>query len=409
VEKLLLPVALIVIIAELILSGPALTGGDETLLPPVIPVEEPDRVDGWVLAPVLVAEGLESPTDVVGAPDDDRLFIVEKAGRVRIMKDGAVLPDPYIDLSDWVRSTGNEQGMLGIRFHPDYAENLRVMLFYTDLSGTSKLVEVKTSTLDPNRVEPGSVRQILSIPQYGQYHQSGSMFFGPDGKLWVSLGDGGGLGDPEGHGQNPGNLDATIIRIDVDRGFPYSIPDDNPFVEDSGVEARPEVWAYGLRNPWRITYDVETGLIYIPDVGQEGFEELNVVPLTEGGHNFGWSMTEGTNCYQSPDCDPTGQTMPVYTYAHNGNGCAIIGGSVYRGDLMPQVRGHYFFADFCLGWIRSVVVDRDEIHLFKDWTGSRDERLGTVTTIGSDRHGELYVANLEGEIWRLELAPEESQ
>lgn len=164
------------------------------------------------------------------------------------------------------------------------------------------------------------------------------------------------------------------------------------------------MWAYGLRNPWRITFDDATGLIYIPDVGQEGFEELNVIPMTEGGHNFGWSISEGTGCYASDQCDLTGQTMPVYNYAHNGNGCAMIGGRIYRGEEMPRLQGHFFMADYCLGWIRSVVVDTTGTLSVRDWTRTRADRLGTVTTLGSDRHGELYVANLEGQIWKLELA-----
>ncbi len=400
-NKFLLPVALIVLATELMLAGPPVVEAVGDPFPPAVPVEAPGDVTDLALEPKLLIEGLVNPTDIVGAPADDRLFVVEKSGRVRIIDDGELVEAPYLDISRWVGSVGNEQGMLSLLFHPEYTENGRVFLFFTDVAGTSHLVEIHTSENDPNVADIRSLRPILSVPQFGQYHQSGSMFFGPDGYLWLSLGDGGGIGDPNKNGQNPYDLNATIIRIDVDRGHPYSVPSDNPFVE-SGAGA-PEVWAYGLRNPWRITFDEETGLIYIPDVGQEGFEELNVIPLTEGGHNFGWSISEGTGCYAADQCDLFGQTMPVYSYAHNGNGCAMIGGRVYRGELMPRLQGHFFMADFCLGWIRSVVVDTTGTLMVKDWTRARTDRLGTVTTMGSDRHGELYVANLEGEIWRLEL------
>lgn len=366
-------------------------------------MEVPAPVDGLELAPRLIFEGLDAPTDIVGAPDDDRLFIVEKPGLIRILEDGELRAEPFLDLTRWVESSGNEQGLLSLLFHPDFARNGRVFVFLTDNSGTSQLIGLRVSEDDPNRADPRTIKSILTIPQFGQYHQSGSMIFGPDGYLWVSLGDGGGIGDPENHGQDPGNIDASIVRIDVDGAQPYSIPTDNPFVDDPGRGLK-EVWAYGLRNPWRITYDAATRLLYVPDVGQEGAEELNVVAVDESGYNFGWSIFEGTSCYQAKTCQVPGQTLPVYQYLHNGNGCAIIGGRVYRGELMPEVTGHYFFSDFCLGWIRSVVVDRDEVLLVKDWTRRRADRLGTVTTIGSDRHGELYVGTMEGQVWRLELA-----
>lgn len=382
------------------MAGPDISNEEHDSLPTPSPVSA-NSVDGLVLEPRLIVDGLDAPVDIVAGPLGDRLFVAEKKGRVRIVEDGQILPNIFMDISDWVLSVGNEQGLLGIRFHPDFVENGRFFAFFTDLAGTSQLVEARVDPLNRDEVVPGSFRSILTIPQYGQYHQSGSMFFGPDGYLWLSIGDGGGIGDPEEQGQDPHSLEATIIRIDVDNGYPYSIPADNPFVENG--EGRPEVWAYGVRNPWRISYDTETGLLYLPDVGQEGSEELNVVPLQESGQNFGWSVSEGTGCYDADTCDMAGHTLPVYQYLHNGNGCAMVGGQVYRGELMAPVEGHYFMADYCLGWIRSVVLDDDEVFEVVDWTRRRDDRLGNVTTIGSDRFGELYVANLDGEIWRLEL------
>lgn len=397
--KFLVAASLIVLAAEIMVSGPAVVAAvPAPVAEGVDPV--PGSVDGLSLSPVLVTDDLDQPTDVVGAPDDDRLFVVEKAGRIEIVEDGIVRDQPFLDITRWVGSVGNEQGMLSLRFHPQYAENGRIFIFFTDTTGTSQLAEASVDATGET-VDLSSLRSIMSFPQFGQYHQSGSMMFGPDGYLWVSLGDGGGIGDPLGHGQDNTNIDASIIRIDVDNGDPYGVPDDNPFI---GTNARPEIWAYGLRNPWRISYDSTTGLVYIPDVGQEGSEEINVVPLGESGRNFGWAESEGTECYGDGVCDTSDHTLPVYRYLHDGNGCAIIGGEVYRGSLMPEVDGHFFFSDFCLGWVRSVVLDDSDVHLVVDWTTERDDRLGNVTTIGSDRHGELYVANLAGELWRLELS-----
>ncbi len=397
--KFLVAASLVVLLVEITTAGPAVVAAVPA------PVTEgrnpvPSSVEGLGLSPVLVTDDLEQPTDVVGAPDDDRLFVVEKAGTIRIVENGIARDRPFLDITRWVGSAGNEQGLLSLRFHPDYAENGRIFIFFTDTAGTSQLAEA-TVDATGDAVDLSSLRSIMSFPQFGQYHQSGSMMFGPGGYLWVSLGDGGGIGDPLGHGQDIANIDASIIRIDVDNGDPYAVPDDNPFI---GAEARPEIWAYGLRNPWRISYDATTGYVYIPDVGQEGSEEINVVPLEEGGHNFGWAVSEGSLCYGGGECDMWGHTLPVYQYLHDGNGCAIIGGQVYRGTLMPELDGHFFFADFCVGWVRSVVLDDSDVHLVVDWTTAREDRLGNVTTIGSDRHGELYVANLAGEIWRLELS-----
>lgn len=395
-----------VVVAFLVLtSGPTLVDTPAGALPPPGEVVVGPH-DGLTLEPRLIVDGLEAPVDVVADPRSDRIFVVEKQGIIRIVDDGRVLDEPFLDVSDLVLSEGNEQGLLSLRFHPEFGSNGKVFIFFTDLDGTSQLMEGTVNTDDPDKFDRETLRTILTIPQRGQYHQSGSMFFGPDGFLWLSLGDGGGIGDPDKQGQNPETLLATIVRIDVDHGRPYAIPSNNPFVSGGG---RPEVWAFGLRNPWRISYDAETGFLYIPDVGQEGSEELNVIPIREGGHNFGWSVSEGTGCYNTATCDMSGHTLPVYEYLHNGNGCAMVGGEVYRGELMDPLDGHYFFADYCLGWIRSVVLDDSEVLEVVDWTKSREDRLGNVTTIGSDRNGELYVANLDGEIWRLELGPESNQ
>jgi glucose/arabinose dehydrogenase len=405
VFKFLAALAVAMLIFEVASAGPTITESSPDALP------APGQVivgshEGLALRPRLIAQGLDSPVDVIGDPTSDRLFVVEKQGKIRVVENGEVAPEPFMDISKLVLSTGNEQGLLSMRFHPDFATNGRFFVFFTDLSGTSQLMEAWADPNAPDFADRSTLRSILTIPQFGQYHQSGSMFFGPDGFLWLSIGDGGGIGDPEKQGQNKESLQATVVRIDVDRGEHYAVPSDNPFVSGGG---RPEIWAYGVRNPWRISYDAITGLLYIPDVGQEGAEELNVIPIRESGHNFGWSVSEGNGCYDADTCDMSGQTLPVYEYLHNGNGCAMVGGGVYRGELMKPLRGHYFFADYCLGWIRSVVLDDNEVFEVVDWTLRREDRLGNVTTIGTDRHGELYVTNLDGELWRLELEAEPTQ
>jgi glucose/arabinose dehydrogenase len=406
VFKYIAVAVLLVVVAFVVLnSGPTLVDTPPGALPPPGDVVVGSH-EGVTLQPQLVVAGLDRPVDVVADPLSDRLFVVEKPGTVRIVDDGRVLEEPFLDIVDEVLSEGNEQGLLSLRFHPDFESNGRVLIFFTDLDGTSQLMEASVSSEDPDRLDRESLKTIMTIPQRGQYHQSGSMFFGPDGFLWLSLGDGGGIGDPDKQGQNTDSLLATIVRIDVDHGRPYAIPSNNPFVSGGG---RPEVWAYGVRNPWRISYDETTGFLYIPDVGQEGSEELNVIPMREGGHNFGWSVSEGTGCYDAETCDMRGHTLPVYEYLHNGNGCAMVGGQVYRGELMKPLQGHFFFADYCLGWIRSVVLDDEEVFEVVDWTTSREDRLGNVTTIGADSNGELYVANLDGEVWRLEIVPESTQ
>jgi hypothetical protein len=226
------------------------------------------------------------------------------------------------------------------------------------------------------------------------------MIFGPDGYLWVTVGDGGNIGDPRGHGQNPNTLLATVIRLDVS-DLPYRIPPDNPFVDsEKGAD---EVWAYGLRNPWRIWID--DGNVYIPDVGQFQYEEIDIVPIDEPGHNFGWSIAEGFDCYDRdeedevvPDCDPTEFTLPVHGYIHENTGCAIVGGPVYRGRDIPELDGHYFYADYCRGWVRTMRYTDGEVTEDREWD-ALDMTL--VTTFAVDWVGEIYYANLDGNLWKI--------
>ncbi len=395
-------VALLLLAAEVVLSDPPIT--EATLVPVTDPGAPTEVLDPNFagLEATLIAEGLPGLTDVTGLPGSDALLVTDKRGKVLVVEDGRVLPDPFIDLTDWVESKGNEQGLVTVELHPDFENNRKVYLFFTDVNEDSQLVEVVASQSDQYRADIGSLRPILELPQDQQYHQSGSIEFGPDGNLWLSLGDGGWIGDPFNRGQNPTNLFATVVRLDVDGATPYGIPSDNPFVDSPDGERR-EIWAYGLRNPWRIAIDDVTGDIYIPDVGQAGSEEVNISSLGDGGQNFGWSITEGTLCFGTEICSSEGQTLPIFEYLHAGDGCAIVGGGVYRGEAIPELHGHYFFADYCLGWVRSFVYADGQVTQFHDWQDDFG-RLGTVSSFGTDASGELYVTNLQGEIWRLERA-----
>lgn len=384
-------------------EGPPIGPGTtvpETPRPTVDVVVPASDLEG--LTATLLASDLAPLTQAIAPVGDDRVFAVAKPGQILIIRDGEVLSQPFIDISDDVRSEGNEQGLLTLAFHPDFAVNGRVFVTYTDLEGDLQLVEYRVSDDDPDRIDPTTARVVLEVPQPHQYHQSGAIVFGPDGYLWMSLGDGGGQQDTYGNGQDPSTIKATIVRLDIDAAEPYAIPPDNPFLDDDGdPPARPEVWAYGLRNPWRIDIDVETDLIYIADVGQEGAEEVNIVPVAEGGLNFGWPITEGSSCLAEDPCDPSEFVLPEFEFGRNGS-CAIIGGPVYRGAAIPELHGEYFFADYCIGWIRSFSFDpATGVSDIRDWEPDIG-RLGNITSLSTDGQGEILVSNLNGEVWRLE-------
>jgi hypothetical protein len=354
------------------------------------------------LKSTLIVDGLGALTDVTGLPGSDVMLVTEKIGRVRAVVDGELRSQPFLDLTDVVGSQGNEQGLLTIELHPQFAENRRLFLFYTDRRGHSQLIEATADQDDQTVSDSEDPRHILEIPQQHQYHQSGSIAFGPNGLLWLSVGDGGRTGDPDKRGQDPTNLYGTIIRIDVDSAEHYQIPSTNPYVGSSGDE-QPEIWSYGLRNPWRISIDPLTGTVYVPDVGQELVEEINVIPWTDTGYNFGWSITEGSYCFEASSCDIDGQTMPVFEYRHDGYGCAVVGGEVYRGEAIPELQGHYFYADYCFGWVESQAFQNGEMTMKMDWREDLG-RIGSISSFGTDSDGELYVTNLQGEVWRIDRA-----
>lgn len=332
----------------------------------------------------LVADGLDSPLYLTAPLGDERLFIVEQAGTIRIIEDGVLLPDPFLDIRGRVES-GGEQGLLGLAFHPAYAANGWFYVNYTDNDGDTRIERYQV-TADPYVADPGSAELVLAIEQPEANHNGGMITFGPDGALYVATGDGGGGGDPQGNGQDLSSLLGKLLRLDVDTREPYAIPLNNPFIGVAG--AREEIWAYGLRNPWRFSFDRVGDRLYIADVGQGSWEEVNAVPATRPGVNYGWNVMEGMHCFNASSCNTEGLTLPVLEYANAGDACSITGGYVYRGDAIPELRGHYFYADFCAGWIRSFRLAGDGVTEQQEWDVGD---IGSVLSFGEDAASELYV------------------
>jgi len=298
-------------------------------------------------------------------------------------------------------STGEEQGLLGLAFDPEFASNGRFVVHYTDTAGDTRLSIFQVST-DPDRAEPGSEKVILTVDQPFANHNGGQLLFGPDGYLYLGLGDGGSANDPQGTGQNLSDLLGSILRLDVRAGTSYTVPPGNPFVAQPG--ARPEVWSYGLRNPWRFSFDRANGDLYIADVGQDRFEEVDVARSIEGGKgvNYGWNIMEGAHCLNGNSCDQNGLTLPTLEYGHS-QGCSVTGGYVYRGAAVPALQGQYFFADFCQGWVHSFrYVDGTATEL-TDWPSLRPG--GEITSFGEDPAGELYVLTAGGGVFKVVAAP----
>ena len=334
-------------------------------------------------------------TDLQAPAGDDRLFLALKDGVIRVISDGAFLPEPFLDITGLVRKDASERGMLGMAFHPGYADNGRFYVFYTDLGGHSQVYEYRVDIEDPNRADPASARHIITFEQRptSPTHKGGQLQFGADDYLYIAVGDGGGAGDPFGHGQNPFTELGTIVRIDVDGGDPYTIPPGNPFYDGEG--GLPEVWAYGLRNPWRFSFD--EGWIYIADVGQVTREEVNVADATDPGINYGWNVMEGSGCRDQRACDTTGLFVPQVDYPRD-DGVSVIGGYVYRGSAIPEMVGHYFYTDFTGDWIRTFVFN-GAVSEHYDWSRSV-ESPRFVWSFGVDGHGELYVLS-RWEVWKV--------
>ncbi len=343
-----------------------------------------------------VATGFTQPTYLTHAGDGSgRLFVVEKPGRVWIVENGTRRPEPFLDIRDRVRARESERGLLSIAFHPDYEHNGRFFVDYTDRDGNTVVSEFTVSS-DPYQADPNSERVLLYIKQPAANHNGGQLQFGPDGYLYIGMGDGGRAGDPWGNAQNLGVLLGKLLRIDVDAGEPYGIPPDNPFV--SSREGRPEIWAYGLRNPWRFSFDRASGDLYIADVGQNKWEEVDVAWAPDpGGQNYGWDIMEGFHCFEPAEgCDPTGLTPPVLEYGHD-LGCSITGGYVYRGQKYRDLQGTYFFSDYCTGRLWGMRP------LDGGWQWAEFLATGlNVSTFGEDEEGEIYVLDYaRGDVYHL--------
>jgi uncharacterized membrane protein YgdD (TMEM256/DUF423 family)/glucose/arabinose dehydrogenase len=348
---------------------------------------------------VKVADRLDSPVHLSAPAGDPRIFVVEQGGTIRIVQGGRVLPEPFLDLSGRLRS-GGEQGLLSIAFHPRYASNGTFYVNYTDREGDTRVERYRVSRDDPDRGDPASARLVLRVEQPYSNHNGGHVFFGPDGMLYVGMGDGGSGGDPQNRAQNPRDLLGKLLRLDVDveGDAPYAIPRDNPFAGRS-ERGRPEIWAVGLRNPWRCAIDPVDGLLYIADVGQNEWEEVHVAPATRAGINYGWRLMEGAHPYR-PSGSMSGLALPAVEYSHR-DGCSITGGLVYRGRDVPALVGRYVFSDYCQGWIRSFRYTGGRATELVEWTGLD---VGAVTSFGSDAAGELYVMNASGQVYRFAAA-----
>jgi glucose/arabinose dehydrogenase len=341
----------------------------------------------------IVQGGLVRPAYVTHA-GDDRLFIVEQPGRIRLLRNGQLLAQPFLDIADKVTTDGNEQGLLSVAFHPAFQQNGQFFVNYTRRGDGATVIERYTlAVTDPDRADVRSGQVLLVIAQPEANHNGGLIKFGPDGYLYVGMGDGGGRGDQHGaigNGQDPQSLLGKLLRLDVTNQATYAIPASNPF--------NTEIWASGVRNPWRFSFDRATGDLFIADVGQNAFEEVNFQPAASaGGENYGWRIMEASHCYNPPEgCNQAGLVPPIAEYSHNEGGCSVTGGYVYRGSQYPAMQGVYFFGDYCSGIIWSLQRNGDGWQMTK-----RLEAGVRISSFGEDVNGEVYVVDHSGAIYHL--------
>ena len=365
-----------------------------TPLPTAVPVADPTTIRVGLRR---IVSGLDTPVGIAHANDGSgRLFIVEKPGRIRIVRGGDLLPEPFLDITDRADAGGSEQGLLGLAFHPNYPRNGFLFVNYTDHRGDTVISRFSV-TADPNRADPNSEVVILTLDQPAGNHNGGHLVFGPDGYLYIGTGDGGGAGDQYGNGQNGQTLLGAMLRLDVDSRQPYAIPPDNPFLGNPAI--RDEMWAIGLRNPWRYSFDRLTGDLYIADVGQNRYEEIDFQPAgNPGGQNYGWPIMEGSHCYpEDQPCDRTGLTLPVVEYDHS-QGCSVTGGYVYRGHEFPILTGIYLFGDYCTGRIWGLAPGTEGT-----WRVAELGQFGVaLSSFGEDETGEVYLLDMgRGEVLQI--------
>jgi len=346
---------------------------------------------------VLAQEPLDRPLYVTPIPDGSgALAVVEQPGRVLRFRPGAGRAERVlIDIRRHVSTEGWEEGLLSIAFHPRFAENATAFIYYS-AAGPRRSVLARVRLPARGTVtDVAGMTTVLEVLQPYRNHNGGLLLFGPDGHLYVGLGDGGSAGDPMGHGQNRGTLLGSILRIDVDRtegGRPYAVPPDNPFVDDR--EARPEIWAYGLRNPWRFSFDRATGELYAGDVGQNELEEVD--RIVRGG-NYGWNVMEGAQCYPpGRTCESEALVYPIAQYGHD-QGKSITGGYVYRGSTLPWLRGRYVFGDFMSGTLWTIAAAGDGLRSMQ----LLGETSLSLSSFGEDARGELYLTDLRGGVYRM--------
>jgi glucose/arabinose dehydrogenase len=397
-------------------SSPSLPGGTDapgatatpivapTATPLATPLATPTIAATATPAPLqrlklqIVAGDVHHPVDVKARPGDGALFVAEQAGVIRRVQDGIVSRTPLLDIRNIVNDASIEQGLLGFAFHPKYPSDPRVFVYHSKANNDNVLVTYRTSG-NPDRLDPGTRTELLTIDKEpGRVrHNGGTVTFGPDGFLYVSVGD---AERGRINGQNPATLMGKILRLDVDGAKPYAIPEDNPFADGArpgGVRGRPEVYWFGFRNPWRFTIDAETGLGYVGDVGQETTEEIDVAPVSEGARNFGWPVREGKRAYFRDIHAVSNLTDPVLEIRHDrrDSGCSVTGGEVYRGAAIPELDGHYFYADWCSGWIRSFRYDQGKVTSARDWSNQLGAKM--VSGFGRDGNGEVLVLDWQAD------------
>ena len=372
----------------------------ETVMMPIVVAETtaPPPLEQLNLTLKPVASGFAKPLYLTHA-HDQRLFVVQQAGQIMIIEGGVTRPTPFLDIKTRVGSNGNEQGLLSVAFHPNYQKNGLFYVNYTNLEGSTTIARYHVSA-DPNVADEISEQILLTIPQPYSNHNGGHILFGPDGYLYIGMGDGGAANDPHNNGQSLNTLLGKILRLDVDTGSPYGVPQDNPFITTAA--ARPEIWSYGWRNPWRLAFDAATGDLYVADVGQNQYEEVDVeLAGSGGGQNYGWRLMEASHCFNPTSCDPATLkvVMPIAEYPHS-QGCSVTGGYVYHGTQFPQLNGVYIYGDYCTGTLWGLRHEADG-----SW--SQAELLASgkiISSFGLDAAGELYlIDHRNGEVWQVSV------